>query len=66
MDTIGMSPKVAAGALGISVRTLTRWRQLGAIGGSLTPGGRWHYSSEDVRRLLLAMRVEPTLGKPLS
>ena len=61
-DPIGMSEPQAAAALGVAPRTLRRWRQRGAIGYSLTPGGRVRYSPEDVRRLFVGMRVKPTIG----
>lgn len=65
-DPLGMTEPQAARALNVHPRTLQRWRRRGAIGYTLTPGGRIRYSAEDVRRLLVAMRVEPTLGCPLS
>lgn len=64
-DALGMTEPQAARAVGVHPRTLRRWRQRGAVGYTLTPGGRIRYTSEDMRRLLLAMRVEPTLGTPL-
>lgn len=57
-----LSEPQAARVLSISDRTLRRWREKGAVGYSLTPGGRIRYSSEDIRRLQLDMRVPPTLG----
>jgi excisionase family DNA binding protein len=59
-----MTEPQAARVLGISDRTLRRWRGNGAIGYSLTPGGRVRYSFEDIRRLELGMRVAPSLGVP--
>jgi excisionase family DNA binding protein len=64
-DPLGMSEPQAAEALSVHPSTLRRWRKNGAIGFTLTPGGRVRYSHEDVRRLLCAMRVEPTLGQPV-
>ncbi|RZF65869.1 MerR family transcriptional regulator [Sphingomonas populi] len=57
-----MTEAQAARVLGISDRTLRRWRGNGAIGYSLTPGGRVRYGFEDIRRLQLNMRVMPSLG----
>lgn len=54
----------AATELSISVRTLSRWRKSGAVSYSLTPGGRIRYSLEDMRRLILAMKVDTELGPP--
>lgn len=53
----------AARILGVTDRTLRRWRSKGAVGYSLTPGGRIRYSSEDLRQLRTAMRVPPSLGQ---
>lgn len=52
----------AARVLGVADRTLRRWRQKGAIGFSLTPGGRIRYHFDDIHRLQMAMRVAPSLG----
>lgn len=52
----------AARIVGVGQRTLRRWRKAGAVGYSLTPGGRIRYTLEDLRRLQLSMRVAPTLG----
>lgn len=52
----------AARILGVGARTLRRWRKAGAVGYSLTPGGRILYTAEDLHRLRSAMRVAPTLG----
>lgn len=53
----------AARRLGVGARTLRRWRQQGAVGYSLTPGGRILYTQDDLRQIVQAMRVEPTLGR---
>lgn len=53
----------AARVLGVHISTLRRWRKAGAVGYSLTPGGRIRYSPEDLRRLMAAMQVAPTLGR---
>lgn len=63
-DALGMSEPEAAKVLGVHPNTLRRWRQRGAIGFTLTPGGRVRYGSEDIRRLVRAMKVDPVLGKP--
>lgn len=64
-DAMYLSEKQAASTLGVHVQTLRNWRRRGAIGHSLTPGGRIRYSTEDLRRFNSAMKVEPTLGKRL-
>ncbi len=61
-DPLGYTEPQAAQALNIHPCTLRRWRKRGAIGFTLTPGGRIRYSSEDVRRLIQAMHVDPALG----
>lgn len=61
-DPIGLTEQQAANIIGVSPKTLRRWRQKGAVGYSLTPGGRIRYSHEDLHRLRLAMRVTPALG----
>lgn len=63
-QSLGLSEPQAARVLNVSSRTLRRWRKAGAIGHSLTPGGRVFYSSEDLRRLRTAMQVGPLLGRP--
>lgn len=55
----------AARIVGVGARTLRRWRKAGAVGYSLTPGGRILYTAEDLHRLARDMRVEPQLGRPL-
>ena len=62
IDPDSFTEQQAARILGVCDRTLRRWRKKGALGYSLTPGGRIRYSSEDLRRLRAAMRVQPTLG----
>lgn len=52
----------AARIMGVAPRTLRRWRKAGAVGYSLTPGGRILYTTEDLHRLRAAMRVPPVLG----
>lgn len=64
-DALGLTPKEAAGRLGIATKTLSRWRNMGAIGGYLTPGNRWRYRPSDVDDLVRRMRVEPTLAVKL-
>lgn len=64
MSDTGYSEPQAARILSWSTKTLQRWRRNGAVGYSLTPGGRIRYTPEDLRRLVVAMKVEPQLGKP--
>lgn len=64
-DALGMTEAEAARSIGVNTRTLRRWRRKGALGYMLTPGGRIRYSSEDLRRLLHNMKVDPELGDPL-
>lgn len=61
-DPLGMTEPQAARALSVHPDTLRRWRKKGAIGYTITPGGRVRYSSEDIRRLVRNMHVEPVLG----
>lgn len=63
-DALGMSEPEAAKVLGVHPNTLRRWRKRGAIGFTLTPGNRVRYGSEDIRRLVRAMKVDPKLGRP--
>lgn len=49
--------------MGVGPRTLRRWRKAGAIGYTLTPGGRIRYTMEDLHQLSLDMRVPPSLGR---
>lgn len=49
--------------VGVGARTLRRWRKAGAVGYSLTPGGRVLYTLADLDQLRAAMRVEPILGR---
>ncbi len=49
----------AAAILGVTARTLRRWRAAGAVGYSRTPGGRILYSLQDLHRLRASMRVAP-------
>lgn len=63
-DALGMTEPEAAKALGVHPNTLRRWRRNGAIGYTLTPGNRVRYGTEDLRRLVLAMKIDPTLGPP--
>ena len=62
IDTGSFTEPQAARIAGVSQRTLRRWRKAGAVGYSLTPGGRIRYTAEDLHRLTVAMRVSPTLG----
>lgn len=64
-DPLGMPEPQAARALSVHPDTLRRWRKRGAIGYTITPGGQVRYSSEDIRRLVLNMHVEPVLGSTL-
>ena len=62
-DAFGYTEPETARQLGIGERTLRRWRQAGAIGFSITPGGRIRYTTEDIYRLRAGMIVAPRLGK---
>lgn len=64
-NPLGMTEAQAAHALSVHPSTLRRWRKNGAVGFTLTPGGRVRYSTEDIRRLVKAMHVDPTLGQPI-
>lgn len=61
-NPLGMTEPQAAHALNVHPSTLRRWRKNGAVGFTLTPGGRIRYSIEDIRRLMQAMHVDPMLG----
>ena len=63
-DAIGsFNEAQAARIIGVGARTLRRWRKAGAVGHSLTPGGRIRYSPEDLHQLQAAMCVKPILGR---
>jgi predicted site-specific integrase-resolvase len=58
-----LSEPQAARVLSVHLSTLRRWRKKGAVGYTLTPGGRIRYSPADLARLAAAMHVAPTLGR---
>jgi predicted site-specific integrase-resolvase len=62
-DALGHSEQEAARIIGVSVRTLRRWRSKGAVGYSLTPGGRIRYTNEDLHRLRRSMTVGAEMGR---
>ncbi len=49
----------AARILGVSARTLQRWRRAGAIGCHVWPGGRVSYSHDQLAAFRARCRVEP-------
>jgi len=61
-DPVALTETRAAGMVGVSARTLRRWRKAGAVSYSLTPGGRIFYSAEDLIQLRSAMHVEAIVG----
>lgn len=64
-DLLGMSEAEAARVVGVHPDTLRNWRKRGAVGYTLTPGGRVRYSSEQLRQLINAMQIEPQVGKKI-
>ena len=50
----GLSFTAAAATLGVSTRTLDRWRQRGQIKVAVLPGGRLRVPRAEVERLLAA------------
>lgn len=62
LDPSTFTEPQAARVFGVSARTMRRWRTAGAVGYSLTPGGRVLYTVADLDRLRAAMHVEPMLG----
>ena len=65
-EPFGFTEKEAAAQIGVTDRTLRRWRKAGAVGYLLTPGGRVRYHGEHLRRLLLDMRVDPPRSVQMS
>ena len=63
LDPTSFTEPQAARILSVGERTLRRWRKAGAVGYSLTPGGRVRYTPEDLFKLQVAMRVPPILGR---
>ena len=53
MDDRGrlLTPGEAAKALGVTVKTLTRWANDGLIRALVTPGGHRRYWEQEVRRI---------------
>lgn len=62
-DRQALTEPEAARVLDVHLSTLRRWRKKGAVGYTLTPGGRIRYSPEDLARLAAAMHVAPLLGR---
>ena len=49
-----LSPQEAAKRLGVTIRTLHRWEEMGKIKSSRTPGGHRRYRAEEIDDLLAA------------
>lgn len=64
-SVLGMSEAEAARVVGVHPDTLRNWRKRGAVGYTLTPGGRVRYTQEQLRQLIGAMRVDAQLGKKI-
>lgn len=64
-NVLGMSEAEAARVVGVHPDTLRNWRKRGAVGYTLTPGGRVRYTSEQLRQLIGAMRVDAQVGKKI-
>lgn len=54
-----VAEKAAAAVLGVSVKTLQRWRRAGLIAHFATPGGRIRYAWADLVEAATWRRVEP-------
>jgi len=52
----------AARILKISTRTLQRYRQQGLIGHHRSPGGRIHYTLDQLTAFTASLRVDPAEG----
>ena len=61
-DTDLLTEPQAARLLGVSAKTLYRWRKAGAVGHVLTPGHKIRCRPKHIARLLADMEVEPILG----
>lgn len=59
----GFDEKAAARILGVTPRTLRRWRQLGQIGYHRTPGGRIRYTMDQLIDAQRAARVNVGAGR---
>lgn len=55
--------KQAAAVLGVSVKTLQRWRRAGLVAHFATPGGRIRYAWSDLAAAATWRRVEIAQGR---
>jgi excisionase family DNA binding protein len=60
-----LTPKAAAGCLGVSTDTLRRWADGGAIGYETTPGGHRRYRADEVNRVQANGRSRATVASSL-
>jgi excisionase family DNA binding protein len=50
-DSELISPGVAAGRLGVTVKTLRRWVELGELTSVRTPGGHYRYHADQIEAI---------------
>ena len=65
-NRLGLSASQAARALGVSVSTIRRWSDAGALPGYRTPGGQRRFSREQIDAFLDSLEQgEPRGGASL-
>jgi excisionase family DNA binding protein len=50
-DSDLITPRVAAGRLGVTVKTLRRWVELGELTSVRTPGGHYRYHADQIEAI---------------
>lgn len=55
--SLGMTVSEAARALGVSVSTVRRWSDAGALRSSRTPGGQRRFSEEQIEAFVRSLSV---------
>ena len=59
MNRLGLSTSQAARALGVSLSTVRRWSDTGALRGYRTPGGQRRFSREQIDVFLRSLEDDP-------
>jgi excisionase family DNA binding protein len=62
-NRLGLTASQAAGALGVSVSTVRRWSDSGALRGYRTPGGQRRFSREQIDAFLASLEQEQPGGR---
>jgi excisionase family DNA binding protein len=57
-NRLGLTASQAAGALGVSVSTVRRWSDSGALRGYRTPGGQRRFSREQIDAFLASLEQD--------